>query len=721
MFIRTTRVKRGDKVYEYPQLVESYRREEDGRPCHRVIASLKGLSPDAIEAIRVVLAASRDGEVVVPPVRSSSDVVERHQVIGNLQYLPLAVFAALWNAWGLTALLDGLLPSASIVAHSQVILTLALHRCVDPDSKLAASRWYPNTALTELLGVKARHFNNSRVHRALDALGAIEGPLQDALAKRIHREPGGVIATYLDLTDTWFVGRGPDMARRGKTKEGLIREKVGIALLCDQRGFPLRWKTVHGARYEPPVMLDLLVEAAQAGALRGQPVVMDRIMGNGVHLDELTKAGVPYVTALVRNEFGSFVSGGPWEEFIDVEVSGSDRTRRRDLAHLAGIAKSAGMEALPDGCFVKDLGVAMCERPSTEPLPEHLGPIAELLREVAFMDEARRLGLARTIDDLAAWYDCASTTILRYLKLARLVDAVRLRALRGEAEAFCLDELIALAEMAGDVQEEAFDELLAVVATEKRQRGRPPKILDPHRQHLAVRRVVRFDPVQFIERHNSAREHMKAFAQWVAARNEEQRNSARPHPPEHLLADVRAYLSRRAWLDLFDVSTRRRRHGGRTHHEIVPTRRETTWRRRRKLDGFGVIVAHPTVTQELIGLYRSKDIVEKGFQLIKSELDLRPVRHHTDLKVCAHVSLCMLALLLQRSAEQRMAANNAPMTAASAITVLDTCHLNRVSSQLLPTYYTVTKPTQQQLDILRPLELEHLVDDDHVRSSTHPR
>ncbi|MFH1464995.1 MAG: hypothetical protein ABIO70_11480 [Pseudomonadota bacterium] len=46
-------------------------------------------------AIRVALAAARDGETVVPVVRASAGAVERHQVIDNLQYLPPAVFAAL--------------------------------------------------------------------------------------------------------------------------------------------------------------------------------------------------------------------------------------------------------------------------------------------------------------------------------------------------------------------------------------------------------------------------------------------------------------------------------------------------------------------------------------------------------------------------------------------------------------------------------------------------
>jgi len=47
----------------------------------------------------------------------------------------------------------------------------------------------------------------------------------------------------------------------------------------------------------------------------------------------------------------------------------------------------------------------------------------------------------------------------------------------------------------------------------------------------------------------------------------------------------------------------------------------------------------------LVSVYRAKDAVEKDFQTIKTDIKLRPVFHHTDPKVRAHLSLCMLTVL----------------------------------------------------------------------------
>ncbi|MFH1464426.1 MAG: hypothetical protein ABIO70_08565 [Pseudomonadota bacterium] len=68
-----------------------------------------------------------------------------------------------------------------------------------------------------------------------------------------------------------------------------------------------------------------------------------------------------------------------------------------------------------------------------------------------------------------------------------------------------------------------------------------------------------------------------------------------------------------------------------------------------------------------------------------------------------------------------MAAKGAPRTAAAAIEILQTCFLNRVSAEHIPTCYTVTAPSQDQRDILRSLDLEALVDDQAMTRRTHPR
>ena len=80
----------------------------------------------------------------------------------------------LWHDLGLHQFFDDLLPIGdAVVAPSSVVAALSIQRCVDPGSTLYAERWFPRTALPELLGISPVHFNNSRLHRVLDAVDQV--------------------------------------------------------------------------------------------------------------------------------------------------------------------------------------------------------------------------------------------------------------------------------------------------------------------------------------------------------------------------------------------------------------------------------------------------------------------------------------------------------------------------------------------------------------------
>jgi hypothetical protein len=78
----------------------------------------------------------------------------------------------LWRRLGLDHLLEGLLDGQSAdVAWSRVAAVLAINRLCDPGSELAIEeRWYPKTALDDLLRIEEGKINDSRLYRCLDGL-----------------------------------------------------------------------------------------------------------------------------------------------------------------------------------------------------------------------------------------------------------------------------------------------------------------------------------------------------------------------------------------------------------------------------------------------------------------------------------------------------------------------------------------------------------------------
>lgn len=221
MHLKITRVSRAGKVYQYAQLVESFRRP-DGVATQRVLANLGQRDDLEIANLRKALGASRDGKAVV--ITAPEHAARPVEVLDNLAWLDVAVVIAILRRLGVRAILDDELPrEGAEVADADVALALVAQRCIDPGSKRAAVDWFGRTALPELLGLPESRFNNTRIHRVLTGLESAEAKLQERLAWSVHAHRQQFSLLFLDVTDTWFVGRGPPLATEGKTKEGLYR------------------------------------------------------------------------------------------------------------------------------------------------------------------------------------------------------------------------------------------------------------------------------------------------------------------------------------------------------------------------------------------------------------------------------------------------------------------------------------------------------------------
>jgi len=118
---------------------------------------------------------------------------------------------------------------------------------------------------------------------------------------------------------------------------------------------------------------------------------------------------------------------------------------------------------------------------------------------------------------------------------------------------------------------------------------------------------------------------------------------------------------------------------------------------------------------ELVALYRAKDKVEKGFQTIKSVLAIRPLRHRTDNKVAAHVTLCVLALAVERMLERRLRNAGRPMTAPRALAELADVQLHELAhAGSRESTWTVTKAPPTAKAIAEALDISWALDPEDV-------
>ena len=128
--------------------------------------------------------------------------------------------------------------------------------------------------------------------------------------------------------------------------------------------------------------------------------------------------------------------------------------------------------------------------------------------------------------------------------------------------------------------------------------------------------------------------------------------------------------------------------------------------------GWKIVLASPTddrPADEIVRQYDRKHLVEYAFQTIKSFVKLRPVRHHGDQKIRAHVTLCVLGMLLDRWLEILL--RNAGIHDAfdRAYEALEPCRLHALHARgAQDPRLTITELDDRQRQLLEALDMKDL-------------
>lgn len=731
MHLRVSTTRRGDAVYRYAQIVQSVR-DDNGRSTTKVIKHLGRLPEPVIEALKLALRAGSAGEALV----LESDVAQLldGQDVASREYLDLATLLRCAQHWELAEVLDDLAGSSELdVPFSTIVLSLVLQRCVAPGSKLAATRWVPRTALPELLGFAPDSFNNTRIHRALTTLNAITPALQERLA-RAYEADRPSSAFFMDVTDTHFEGVGCELSEPTRTKTEIPNKRcIGIVLLANERGYPMRWKLVGGKTKDWTAMSALLTEMGEVSWLRDTLVVFDRAMGNGKTVGQLKDSGLHFLTAAHRNAIKNWTTELPTAPFAGVELGGTDESYEDDIEAVAQAARDAGLTEIHELLFVHDLGVV---EPAREVVDDEqadrqkrskrgTGLYAQLMRATqmrAHLDahpDAMR-------DEVGELFGIGPSRVSQLLSVLRLAPKVQQR-IRAFGEDFPCTEAAGrkLLKLPAEQQLARIEQML----TEAEDKN-PADENDDDDEVGPLRMVAYFNPRLFVDMRNRADRHACELDDAVRAINAELAAAKRSRKRAPTYRKFSRELERRSYLDAFDIELEPITVTSPAGTDIETfrgtlVRKDDVWMRRRAYDGFVLLLGHPALEQsgeQLVGRYRGKDVVEKDFQTIKSVVDLRPVFHYTDPKVAAHVSICMLAVLLLKTLRTMLDANDCRLTESAALELLATCRLTqRRNPTTSGALYHCTLPDEEQETILESLGWTNFVELDQLRDAITPR
>jgi transposase len=227
----------------------------------------------------------------------------------------------LWEEW-----LDG---EAAEVAWSRVAAVLAINRLCAPSSELGIEeRWYPATALEEMLRIPAGLINHTRLYRCLDRLI----PHKSRVERHLKQRYGELFAAEFDvllydLTSSYVEGEAPKnpMMRRGYSRDHRPDcKQVVIALIVNGEGFPLSYETLDGDRSDVTT-LEVLMRMVERKYGKARRVwVFDRGIVSEANLEALRRRGGQYLVGTPRaklKEFEKALLESDWKQIREeVEV-----------------------------------------------------------------------------------------------------------------------------------------------------------------------------------------------------------------------------------------------------------------------------------------------------------------------------------------------------------------------------------------------------------------
>jgi transposase len=126
-----------------------------------------------------------------------------------------------------------------------------------------------------------------------------------------------------------------------------------------------------------------------------------------------------------------------------------------------------------------------------------------------------------------------------------------------------------------------------------------------------------------------------------------------------------------------------------------------------RLDGKLLLVTSLSdmAPEEIVARYRSLADIERGFRVLKSEIEIAPVYHRLPDRIRAHALICFLALVLYRILRMRLKAAQSPVSPSRLLKSLSRIqkHTVHVGANA---YHGITRPEAEQLDLFRTLNIE---------------
>ena len=316
------------KTYPSIYLRESYR--DGDRVRKRDIANLTHCDPKEIAAIE--LALKFKGNLAA---------------LGSLDNIQLSQGPSVGAVWVLveTARRLGIEQALGREFAGQLALWQVVARVLEQGSRLSAVRLAQVHAACDVLGIR-RGFDENDLYANLTWLSE----RQEGIEKRLFAKRRGQQKPELflyDVTSSYLEGEDNAYGAYGYNRDGKKGKKqIVIGLLCDEHGEPVSTEVFRGNTQDPKTFAAQVNKASVRFGYERVTFVGDRGMIQSGQVEDLSKAGFHYITAITKPQIDRLIEARLIQmelfaaEVCEVEREGVRYVLRRNPLRAGQLAAS---------------------------------------------------------------------------------------------------------------------------------------------------------------------------------------------------------------------------------------------------------------------------------------------------------------------------------------------------------------------------------------------
>ena len=301
MFPRIVKSKKKSGTYEYLVISESVHIKGKGSTT-RNIANLGNINRFGNKDIDSLI----DGFIKIFKVEKYA-LSEDVEILESLEYGSIIFWRKLWDKMGLCQMIKSQFRQKKMrikLEAEKYIEMMVVNRCVDPLSKLGATRWIAGTCYKAMKGYNELSLDVEYFYRSMDYLLAIKDELEFALFEKMKTLFSiNVKLTFYDITSTFFHSTNCPISANGHSRDSRPDlEQIVIGVVTSYEGYPIKHFVFEGNTKDETTVTEVVEELKKTYNIEETTFVGDRGMITKLNLNRIKGEGFDYIMGVKHRQ-----------------------------------------------------------------------------------------------------------------------------------------------------------------------------------------------------------------------------------------------------------------------------------------------------------------------------------------------------------------------------------------------------------------------------------